>query len=979
MKRHKRRKKKKPINRYTVMSAILIAVFAIIIGKVIYLQIFEHDDLMAKANLRSTRFMPESAARGKIYSEDGDLLATNKETYSITFTETQKGVNDFYNTINSVFKLLKSTGDFDKLQDDFALKIDSSGKLYFSFPVSENDTKLWDGQKLRFMYDRGLEAQVQKELFPTVTKELTSEQKSEVDKTLLSYTPQQTFDNLVKTYGLYNMLNIDKSLSTEQEQAFTKEYKNMPSDQITQNLLKEFNLNEIRDFMIIKDEMKLQSYSGFKPIPIASNISEKTAYVFYQKISSLPGVNVEKTPVRYYPYGTLASHIIGYLGAIPASQSNKYEAQGYNVSTDLVGVSGIEAAYEGTLRGRTGGNMVKVNSEGQKIQNLYSMQAYPGDSVHLTINADMQYAATKMLQTQMDYIQKNEPDGKNARIGAAVAVDVKTGAILAMASLPNYNPNDFATGKVSNKVFNEYFNPDISKVGQEFINTMGLTKTLDQMFPMNSNGVREDKYDVIPKPLYNYATMGLIPPGSTFKPVTATAALQTGVTNAAFTVTDAPDLKYTGEPNIFGNNLPHDNADHGTVDVVKAIQVSCNNYFYTMAAKLYYKFDQSIKGLDIISEYAAKFGLGVVPGSDQKAATGIEIPEKFGNTYSFESFKKNSIFYSKWTLVSSLQKGEFDAVNVKFAPLNISVSKTDSKTIADAKLNIKTVVTDQLNKIGVDTIQSNEEQYNFQVKLKEALKNFYDVSPEAQASVKAEIAKNGSIKTVDDDLYNTALAIDRWVAYTMYTTITTPAQLGYAAIGQGISEFTPVQLAGYAATLANGGTRYKLHLVSEVTSPDGAVLEKTEPQVLDKVDISKQNLDLIKQGMYNVNNDSHGTGYSVFGAKKFPIPTAGKTGTASLVTGEHSIGRSAWGVYISFAPVENPQIAVAVVIYNGIHGYFGAPVARAIYETYFRDQIKKEDPNYQPTTMAGEPYNYTLNPTIPQITDQNIGSFESGK
>ena len=967
---NKKNKKKKPVNRYKVLTGIALIVFGAILVRLIYLQVFDYDNLRIKADNKSTRFMPEQAKRGKIYSADGDLLATNKEMYMLTFTKTEDAMDHFYDTVNSVFAILKSNNAFDKIDDNFNLKLDASGKLYFDFPVSESDTKLWNAQKLRFMYDRGLESPIENKLFPKNNGKFTKDQLADVNKILLSYTPDQTFNILIKQYGLYNMLNIGKTLSKTEQTTFDKKYKAMSPDDIRNELLKSYSISDIREFMIIKDDMKLQSYSGFKPIRIASNIGEKTAYIFYQKINSLPGVEVEKKPVRYYPYGTLTSHVLGYMGAIPATDANKYEEKGYDVSSDLVGVSGIESSFESVLRGRTGGDIVKVNSGGKKVSSLYKLEAYPGDNVNLTIDANIQYAATKMLQTQMDYIQKNEPYGKNARMGAVVAVDVNTGAILALASLPNYNPNDFAAGKVSTAIVKKYFNPDVAKIGEEFIKKMGLKKTLDEMFPETESGSRLDKYDVLPKPLFNYATMGLVPPGSTFKPVTATAALQSGVTNATYTVTDSPTLYYHAEPNIFGNNLPKDNNDHGVVEIVKAIQVSCNNYFYNMAAKLYYHFGKTTEALDSIGEYAAKYGLGVMPGSDQKKSTGIEIPENFGNAYNFEDFKSSSIFYSKWTLVDSLKSGHFAAVNIKFAPIDIGAESGDSTEVSSSKAAFKKVITDQLDKIGKTDIRTSKEQNAFEVNLETALKNLYNVSPQTKSEIDTWVAKNSGYD-VDKNIQDTARAIDAWVTYTMYTTITTPAQLGYAAIGQGTSEFTPLQIAGYVSTLANGGTRYKLHLIKDITTPTGKLVEKTKPEVIDKVGITPANLNLIKQGMFNVNNNQHGTGYYVFGEQGFPIPTAGKTGTASLTSGEHNIGRSAWGVYISFAPVEHPQIAVAVVIYNGIHGYLGAPVARAIYETYFRNEIKSKYPNYHPKTMAGVPYDYTLNPPLPKITGES--------
>ena len=967
------RRRRKSTDRYSLLIIIAVIVFTLLIARLIYLQVFEHQSFEAKADIRSTRFIEQPAPRGKIYSANGDLLATNKEQYTLEFTETQTGMKDFYNTINTVFKLLKQNNEFSKLQDTFQLQIDpKTGKLEFNFPVSESsDPKVYDSLKIRFMYNRGLEAPIQNKIAPKNDGTFTPAQTAEVNKILLTYTPQETFDDLVKQYGLYNMLNIGKTLTPAEQTAFNNEYQKMPAAEITKILLQHYSLTEIRDFMLIKDTMKLQSYSGFKPVIIAKNIGKSVAFIFEQEASTMPGISVVETPVRYYPYGTLASHVIGYLGAIPSSEANTYEEQGYNVSNDLIGVAGIEAAEQNVLRGRTGGTMVKVNAQGQKVQTLYTIPAYPGDNVHLTINTNLEYTAQRALQQQMTFIQKTQPYGEDAKMGAVIAVNVHTGGILAMASLPGYNPNDFATGKVSQKVFNKYFNPDVAKLGQEFIDSSGIDKTLNQMFPLQPNGTREDLYDVLPKPLFNYATMGLVPPGSTFKLINSTAALETGVTDASYTIDDAPyPWYYDAQPNIFGDDLPKDNYDHGVVNIVKAIEVSCNTYFFNMAAKMYYKYNQSVSALNILAEYAAKFGMGVMPGSDQKASTGIELPENFGNTYNFDDFKKNSIFYSKWTYVADMAKGQLPGESITFVPLNVGINPKDPKDLADAKAKLLEDIDNQMEKIGFQNIRSDEAQQKFIAELQGDLQNFYNVSPSAKKSLAEAIAKDPKL-TVQGDLKETAIAIDRWIVYTMYTTITTPAQLGYAAIGQGLSEYTPLQIADYAATLANGGTRYALHLVSEITSPTGQVIEKVQPEILDKVNIPPADEDLIKRGMWEVDNSIQGTSDIDFGYgyKDFPIPTAGKTGTASLIKDEHSFGRAAWGVFISYAPVKNPQIAVAVVIYNGIHGEWGAPVARAIYETYFRNEINKDYPSYRPTTSTNATYSYSLHPPLPSITD----------
>lgn len=974
------RRNRNPVDRFAVILIIAVLVFTLILCRLIYIQVFEHNQFESEANIRSTRFVPQAAPRGNIYSSNGDLLATNKETYSLEFTETQAGMQDFYSTINTVFSLLKQNDSFSKVQNKLPLELNKDGQIEFNFGITESSNpKQWEALKIRFLYNAGLEAPIENKLFPKNTGTFTTEQTAQVNKILSTYTPQETFYDLVMSYKLYDMFTIGETLTSQQLQDLNNKYQNMSGEEVTNLLLQKFSMQDILNFMNIKNTMKLQSYSGFKPVDIANDIGKNLAMVFEQKASLLPGISVVETPVRDYPYGTLASHVIGYMGKIPSSQANKYEQQGYNVSTDLVGVSGLESSYQDVLRGTTGGTMIKVNSAGQKIGTLYTLQPTPGDNIYTTINSNLEYSATQALQTQMTYIQHNMPYGEDAQMGAVVAVDPNNGNILAMASLPSYNPNDFATGKISQAVYNKYFNPDVAKLGQEFIDESGIDKTLNQMFPLQANGTREDLYSVLPKPLFNYATMGLVPPGSTFKIATGTAALETDVTNATYTTDDAPGKAYyDAEPNIFGTDLPTDWQNNGEDNLAKSIEVSSDTYFFNMAAKMYYKYNQSVSALNILAEYAAKYGLGTMPGSKQTASTGIPLPENFGDTYNFNNFKSNSIFYSRWTLVSDLQAGKFPAQGITFVPLNIENNSSDPKELADAKNNIMNTITNQLDEIGFEDIRTNEAQSEFVDKLTQQLEAFYKVSPQAQKSI-AEAMKANPKLTVDSDLKLTAQAINDWIVYTMYTTITTPAQLGYAAIGQGLSEFTPVQIGAYAATIANGGTRYKLNLVSKITSPSGQVIEQTQPQVLDKVNLPQSDYDMIKRGMWMTNSQIKGTADVDFGYafRNFPIPTAGKTGTASLVANEHSVGRAAWSVYISYAPVKDPQVAVAVVIYNGLHGDVGAPVARAIYETYFRDQVKKEDPSYKaygpgayPTFWGdGAQYTYSLDPPLPSITN----------
>lgn len=962
-----------PIDRYKILIGIMIIVFVSIVVRLVYLQVFNYDEYKQRADTRSMRFLSEQAPRGKIYDSNGDILATNRQTYTLTFTETDESKKNFYTTIDKVYAILKQNNQ--AILDNFKLRIDENGKLYFD--VSG------DAEKLRFLKDRGLGDEVKNTLYKNKEGDLTAEEEDKIDQELLKITPEQAFDYLVKEYTLYDVLNPNE----EEAKAYTK----MKPEEITNIILKKYSLQDIRGYMVVKDAIKMQSFSGYKPVTIAKDINKDTAFIFYQRLNDLPGIDVSIEPMRYYPYDELGASVLGYVASINGDQKAKYEARGYDASTDLIGKAGIEAAFENELKGVKGGTTVKVNSSGRKTDELYDLESYPGNNVHLTIDKDIQYSAETSMKSVLDYLQNRNPDPrintKNATRGAAVAIEVDTGKILALVSEPGFNPNEFAKGELDPAVAKEYFQPDYEAFAQQLISRNGLNKTVDDLFPKNSKtGLREDVYDLYPKRFYNYATLGMIPPGSTFKPITSVAALEEGVITPSSTVYANGENFGQTYPEIFGKNpanWPRDKNYTGTADLYTALQHSSNSYYFDSAVKMYYKNGgdpygdgrykkSSIEALDSIAKYAWQFGLGVDPNSDQKASTGIEISENFGQVYNFESYKKQTISLMRFTLVDSLEKGTFvNSSSPDFPQVNIGVNDRDSKELAAAKESIKKDVEDSLNKIGDG---NTVDEKALSEALTKDFKNLYNIYPEYQESVK----NFGGIKAKDEDekvdkaINLTVQKTVAWVVGDIAYQIVSPRNLTDSAIGQSISNFTPVQLASYVATLANGGTRYKTHLVDKITDAQGNLVEEFKPEVLNKVDMSKATLDAVKEGMRRVNEEQGGSASSIMSG--FPIITGGKTGTATFRNDQSDFGRTDYGVYISFAPLDNPKVAVVTVLYDGGHGFYGSYIARAVYETYFRDQLKKDYPGYKPTNIDGVPYDYSLNPPLENIKDSNINS-----
>ncbi|MEK7341370.1 MAG: penicillin-binding protein 2, partial [Candidatus Binatota bacterium] len=251
-------------------------------------------------------------------------------------------------------------------------------------------------------------------------------------------------------------------------------------------------------------------------------------------------------PRRSYLMNSMGAHLLGYLGEIGPKQLKAQKAKGYGMG-DEIGQFGLERKWEEFLRGRSGGQQVEVDALGRRVRVLHEVEDVPGHSVYLTLDRDLQETAYEALK------------GKD---GAIVALDVNSGAILALVSTPAFDPNVFARGIT----------------GEEW-RALGQ----DRAYPLN-----------------NRAVQGIYPPGSTFKIVLAIAALEENVI--------APETPLLCHGSMaFGNRVFRDwkKEGHGAVDLNKGIVQSCDVYFYQLGQRI---------GIDRIAKYARMLGLGEKTG-----------------------------------------------------------------------------------------------------------------------------------------------------------------------------------------------------------------------------------------------------------------------------------------------------------------------------------------------------------------------------
>lgn len=921
----KKSKVKKKFNRFILLYIILGIIFIIISSRLVYLQAIKSEEYRAEVNNKSTKKISEAAPRGNIIDKNGFVFAKDVQSYVVTYTETDESKKMFLNTIEKVIKILDDNKGTQN--DDFALKVNP---YRFLFDTTDADALKYNETK--FKKDRGFADDMVNKLLkdnPDLTRsKITNAQWKPINNAMMKISAEKTFNMLWTQYtSSYTTEYTDKK----------KTKKNKLYNKATAEKLEKMTVEEKRRYMVIFDALQMQSYSGYKPITIASNIKKDTAFIISQELSDLPGINITVQPQRTYPNGELGSAFLGYISKIGVLDATKYAEKQYDTSTDYVGISGIEGAFEDRLKGSKGEKYVEVNAEGRMTKETASKEPYPGQNVKLNIDSNVQYAAEKALDATMISLQSQglQSDGvntSNATRGAAIAIDVNTGKILALASRPGFNPNDFAqAGGLSDDLLKKYFNPDLETFGKQYIQSRGLTAynpgkgsddLLNELFPVDeTTKLRADAKDIYPKPLYNYATSTLNPCGSTMKPLTAIAGLSEGVIDSAETVDD------TGQP--FDIHLKGyqgkcwQQGGHGNVNVITALEQSCNYFFYEVGDRLYNK-----GGYDLLAKYAWKFGLGADTTNGKKASTGIEIKENYGQVYNMETNKRIKAQGGLVDMIGYIKNGTDVNGNHFKDGIDLSKKSDDSKEIENIKNQIKNLVREQMGSKKKESTNSKS--------LNDLLSQLISATP----SLKSKAFNTKDIQKVTQGILNSIADISGQIY--------TKGNVYDAAIGQGINTFTPLQLANYVATIANGGTRYETHLVDSCINAEGKVVFEQKPKVLDKIDLSPSVLNTVKQGMKAVVSGEDGTAAAVL--KDFPIQNAGKTGSASSSTQDKQtqIGRTSAGVYIGFAPYDKPEIAVCVEILDAGHGGNVAPVVKAMYEAYFKDILTKEY-NYTPS------------------------------
>ena len=338
-----------------------------------------------------------------------------------------------------------------------------------------------------------------------------------------------------------------------------------------------------RRFKRLREESK-----SFESIPLRTRLSDEEVARFAARRFSFPGVDIKARLFRNYPYGELGSHVVGYIGRINQAEKDAIEErdeEGNYRGTDYIGKLGVEQSFEEQLHGQTGVEQMETSAGGRALRKLASSPATPGNNVMLSLDIGLQKLVEDMFGT---------------RRGALVALDPRSGEVLAFVSKPTFDPNLFVEG-----------------IDHE--SWQALNESID-------------------KPLLNRALRGTYPPGSTYKPFMAMAALQTGKRSPTAIINDPGFFMFGGHR--FGSP---ENERGGAMDMNRAIVESSNVYFYTLANEL---------GVEAIHDFMAPLGFG--------QATGIDINGEVRGVLPNQEWKRNyfkRVAQQKWFAGETISLG----------------------------------------------------------------------------------------------------------------------------------------------------------------------------------------------------------------------------------------------------------------------------------------------------------------------------------
>lgn len=909
-------------SRLFVIGIFVTAFFSILIFRIFNLQIVNEEYYLDNYIQKAEKEVLTSGTRGIIYDRNGQVLAYNKLAYAVEMEDDLSNTIDKDEKMNTIIdktvKIITSNGD--TVINNFGIILNANGEYEFSTST--------DKERLAFLRD----IYGKKKIADLDTKK----------KTLST----STADDVMKYLCSKQRFDIDKNY-TPQEKLY---------------------------IAMIRYNLSLNSYQKYITIKIASNISENTVAAIYEAESELTGVSVKEETIRVYNDSTYFAHIIGYTGKISEDQLAEFNGNGGDyINSDTVGKSGIEKDMESELQGKKGKNTIFVDNTGKIIKTISKTNSKAGNNVYLTLDAKLQKAGYTILEQKLAGIIWS----KLVNYDVTVSEDMKTIPIPVKDvyfQMINNNVLDLNIFGLESATDNEksIYNKFISKQGT-VIDWVHGELTSDE--PQKLNTLSEEN-----KSYMNYiytklsSTEGIIDTSaidkddSTYKAwKSETASLKEFLLYAisknwidTSKIFNSDENKYSGTDEIYEQLVAHIynslSADNGFSKqiykyLIKNGTISGNQICLAL-------YDQGILQADDAQYQSLRSGssaydfireqirtlkitpaqIALDPCSGSMVMTDVDTGDVLA-LVTYPSYDNNmlsgtvdSVYWKK--LNNDLSLPLYNrATQTRTAPGSTFKMISAITGMEEGLISPSSQITDlgEFKKITPSPKCWKYPGSHGSINVSQALAYscnyfFYEVGYDLSINGNGKFDSNYGLSRIKKYADQLGITGKSGVQIEENEPKFSTDNSVRSAIGQGSHTYSDIQLARYINTIANKGKNYSLTLLEKVVNPDGEVTKNYEPELTNTTDFKDSTWNAVFEGMRMV--VTTGTAKTTFA--NFQIPVAGKSGTAQ----ENKL-RSNHSVFVAFAPYDNPEIAISVLIPNGESSGYTAEVVRDTIKYYY--------------------------------------------
>lgn len=931
-------------SRFFAIVLAYILLFSILVGRMFYLQIIKGETYDREASLQKQKIKTIKSARGKIYDCNGKLLATNEQSYSITIEDSGElsSNKDKNAMIYKCLALIEKNGD--ELDIEFPITITKNGK--FKYQVNHSS-------ELRFKRDI---------FFCKSVSELTQEQQDMTAEELFRY---------IRTENQVNTINF-----------FSDEENYSDEDALR--------------IMTVRYALLMNTYSKYEPITLSSDVSDKTVAAIKESSVDLPGVEVSTEMNRVYYDSQYFAHIIGYTGLISSETLEKVKEEDPNTeytAADQIGKTGIESEYEEQLKGHKGSETLIIDSSSRVVSSKKTKDAVAGDDIYLTIDSDLQKASYRLAEKEIAGILTSKLiDGRGhgtkgeKASGILISIYDVYDALIQNSILDvNHFAKEDATS-LEKSVYAAFRNAKKSAVSS-VKNQMKIGNTqcgdtlsettdeyLDYVFSMlKTNQILDsDTMDTTSSVYNNYVNDKISL--SEF----LTHAIKSNWINLDhleiddnYYSSDEVFQKITdyvldeiSDDSAFDKKVYHAMVDKGTISGREICLLLYDQGILKKNKATYAKLNagmispysflkSKIRSLEI-----SPGELGLTPCSCSVIITDVETG-KVKALVSYPSYDNNKFansvdndYYAKIS-TSSASALMNRATQQKTAPGSTFKMVTATTALEEGIIDPYSTVTDhvQFTKINKPWPKCWSSVSHGTINVTQGIQHscnyfFYEMGYRLGNGSKNIVDNERGLNKLRKYADKYGLTEKSGIELSEADPSFSDVDVVRSSIGQGSHSYTPVQLSRYVTTIANGGTCYDLTLIDKIKDADTGKKSKKTSNVRNKLDFKSTTLPAIRSGMKGVVNA--GSVRSLFA--NVPVTVAGKTGTAEITANEPN-----HALFVSFAPYEDPEISVTVMIPNGFSSSNAAELASKIYQYYYDKDARKSllDKKVSSPAMSG--------------------------